>query len=443
MDCSRVHLVGIGGDGMAPLAELLFRAGAEVTGSDIADSATVLELRDHGIPVSIGHRDENVPGAQCLVASSAIPRNNPELFTARKLGISVLPRLLALKEILCGRKLIAVCGTHGKTTTSAWLAHLLRPSGVGFYVGAAVRGLSRASWGSSPWFVAEIDESDGFFVDLDPEIVILTNVDRDHLSSYGSYSVLKEAFHRFLTKAENTVVCGDDSPSLEVSRGTDPFTYGFSTEVDLQARGVRTTSQGTSFEVFLHGKRVGEALIPAFGDHNVRNALAVLAGAHLAGISPREALERLADLPLPRRRLEVLMENGYVLVDDYAHHPREIVAGIRAIRARWPGRRLLVLFQPHRFSRTASLSRELGMALAAADIAVVTEIYSAFEEPIPKVSGRRVAQALLAHGGKGRFVADPERAVEELLESSAPGDVIACFGAGNVWETFHKIPEML
>ncbi len=443
MDGSRVHLVGIGGDGMAPLAELLLHAGAEVSGSDIADSPAVSELRSQGIPVSIGHRGENVIGARSVLLSSAIPGDNPELLAARRLGIPLIPRLLALRDLLTGRRLIAVCGTHGKTTTSAWLAHLLRPMDAGFYVGAAVCGLPRAAWGRSPWFVAEVDESDGRFVELEPEIVVLTNVDRDHLSPYRRYAALKGAFRSFLAKASRCVICSDDVPSLEVAAGMKPFTYGLSAGAELRARGVRVTSRGTVFEVLLRGRRVGEALIPAFGTHNVRNALAALGAAHLLGMPLRGALERLSDLPLPRRRLEVVAENGYVLVDDYAHHPREIAAGIGAIRARWPGRRLLVLFQPHRFSRTALLFRELGWALAGADFAVVTEIYPAFEVPIPGVSGAAVVRALRGHGGTGRFVAAPEGAVEALLGEAAPGDVIACFGAGDVWKAFRTIPEML
>ncbi|MGY4706690.1 UDP-N-acetylmuramate--L-alanine ligase [Candidatus Bipolaricaulota sp. J31] len=443
MDGSRVHLVGIGGDGMAPLAELLFHAGVEVSGSDIAESPTVYELRSRGIPVSIGHQGDNVLGARSVLVSSAIPEDNPELIAARRLGIPIIPRLLALRDLLADRKLIAVCGTHGKTTTSAWLAHLLRPIDAGFYVGAAVRGLPRAAWGRSPWFVAEIDESDGRFVDLNPEIVVLTNVDRDHLSSYGRYAALKEAFRLFLTKASRCVICGDDPPSLEVAAGAKAFTYGLSAGTDLRARGVKVTARGTSFELLLRGRRVGEVLIPALGIHNVRNVLAALAVAHLLGLPLRGVLERLSALPLPRRRLEILMENGYVLLDDYAHHPREIAAGIRAIRARWPERRLLVLFQPHRFSRTALLFRELGRSLADADFAVVTEIYSAFEDPIPGISGTHVVQALHGHGGAGKFVATAEGAVEALLEEATPGDVIACFGAGDVWKSFRTIPAML
>jgi len=443
LDGSRVHLVGIGGDGMAPLAELLLHAGADVSGSDIAESPAISELCARGIPVSIGHRSENVLGARGVLVSSAIPRDNPELLAARRLGIPIVPRLLALKELLAGRKLVAVCGTHGKTTTAAWLAHLLRPIGAGFYVGAAVRGLPRAAWGTSPWFVAEIDESDGYFVKLEPEIVVLTNIDRDHLPSYGRYSALVGAFRRFLAGATRCAVCGDDPPSLEAARGTKALTYGLSAGVDLRARGVRTTPRGTSFEVLLHGRRVGEALVPSPGIHNVRNALAALAAVYLLGLPLRGALAGLAGLPHPRRRLEVLVDNGHVIVDDYAHHPREIAAGIRAIRARWPGRRLLVLFQPHRFSRTALLSRELGRALAAADFAVVTEIYPAFEDRIPGISGMHVVEALRGHGGAGRFVAAPAEAVEELLGAAAPGDVIACFGAGDVWKAFRTITEML
>lgn len=443
MEGARVHLVGIGGDGMVPLAELLWELGAEVTGSDLAEGQGIRELRNRGIPVQLGHREENVMGADTVVFSSAVPPDNPELSRARLSGAELIPRLSALARLLSNKRLIAVCGTHGKTTTAAWIAHLLCPWDVGFYVGAWIRGRPRARWGGS-WFVAEVDESDGVFLELFPEVAVLTNVDRDHLASYGSFVRLKAAFSAFLAKAVSAVVCADDPVSIEVSRGHKrTFTYGLSASADLSARDVRIRPDGTSFEVCLYGKRLGEAAIPAFGIHNVRNALAALAAAHVVGASPRDLLGKLPSFPLPARRLEVVAENGYVLVDDYAHHPREIAAGVAAVRARWPRRRVRVLFQPHRFSRTALLYRELGKALAGADYAVVTEVYPAFEAPIPGVSGELVYRAMRGHGGKGRFVARPDRAVEALLEASSPGDVMVCFGAGDVWRSFRRIPEML
>lgn len=439
MDRSRVHLVGIGGDGMVPLAELLRELGAEVTGSDVAEGPGTRELKDLGVPIRLGHRAENVVGKEAVVFSSAIPHDNPELVAARRRGIPVIPRLVALKSLLKDRRLIAVCGTHGKTTTAAWAAHLLRPWGVGFYVGAGVRGLPRARWGTSPWFVAEVDESDGLFVELSPDVVVLTNVDRDHLSSYGGFPELLNSFGAFVAKARVAIVCADDPGAVEAAGGKGRhFTYGISTKAMLRAEGIRMGPAGTCFSVSLGRKVLGEALIPAFGLHNVRNALAALGVAHVAGIPLRGLLDRLPSLPLPSRRLEVVAENGYVLVDDYAHHPREIAAGIRAIRARWPGRRLLVLFQPHRFSRTALLHRELGEALAEADFAVVTEIYPAFEPRIPGISGRLVTQA----AGRASFVADAEGAVEALMDVARPGDVLACFGAGDIWKHFRRIPEM-
>jgi UDP-N-acetylmuramate--alanine ligase len=444
MDNTRVHLVGIGGDGMVPLAELLWELGAEITGSDLVEGRGIRELRERGISVCLGHREENVWGAETVIFSSAVPHHNPELSGARRSGAEVLPRLLALGRLLSRKRLIAVCGTHGKTTTTAWIAHLLRPWDVGFYVGAEVRGLPRARWGASPWFVAEVDESDGLFLGLFPEVAVLTNVDRDHLSSYGNFVRLKASFSAFLAKAASVVVCADDPVSLEASRGHGQrFTYGLSAGADLSARDVHIGPEGTIFSVYLSGNRLGETMIPAFGIHNVRNALAALAAGHVIGASLRELLGKLPSLPLPARRLEVVVENGYVLVDDYAHHPREIAAGIAAARARWPKRRVRVLFQPHRFSRTAFLHRELGEVLARADYAVVTEIYPAFEVPVPGVSGELVFRAMRGYGGRGAFVSQPVRAVEALLEISSPGDVLVCFGAGDLWKHFREIPKML
>jgi len=397
-----------------------------------------------GFSVRLGHSEEHVFGKEAVVFSSAIPPHNPELLAARHLKIPTMPRLIALSRLLVQRKVVAVCGTHGKTTTTAWIAHLLQPWEVGFYVGASIKGLPRAQWGVSPWFVAEVDESDGLFLELPPEVVVLTNVDQDHLSSYGGFSQLKDSFEVYVSKAKVAVACADDRYALEVSRvNRRRLIYGLSAGATLRAENIHMGTEGTEFLVRLHGKRVGEALVPTFGLHNIRNALAALAAAHVMGVPLRKVLDRLPSVPLPARRLEVVEENGYVLVDDYAHHPREIAAGIAAIRSRWPGRRLLALFQPHRFSRTALLYEELGKTLAATDLAVVTEIYPAFETPIPRISGRLVAQAVEKFGGRALFVVDVRRSADAVMELASPGDVVVCFGAGDIWRHFRRIPEML
>jgi len=445
MDGPRFHLVGAAGDGMAPLASLLLELGAEVSGSDLRWGRALEELVALGARISLGHRPENPDGADAVIYSSAIPQDNPELVEARRAGIPAYPRLHALKALLSRRRLIAVCGTHGKTTTSAWISYILRRAGlqVGFYIGAEVRGFPRASWGSEPWFVAEVDESDGLFLGLQPEIAVLTNVDRDHLGVYRCFRSLAEAFGSFLYRARLAVFCGDDPVAREISKGVPSISYGLGRGCAVWARNPRPSSRGTSFEVFVEGRRVGETHLPLFGRHNVLNALAALAVAWALGARPRDLLEFFPELPRPARRLELFYENGLALVDDYAHHPREIAVGLEALRSYWPGRRIIALFQPHRYSRTSALHWELGAALTAADLAVVAEIYPAFEDPIPGVSGRLIVDRARALGGKAVFVPDPRDAAERAISAARDGDVVVCFGAGDVWVPFRRMAAML
>ncbi len=445
MDGPRFHLVGIAGDGMAPLASLLLELGAEVSGSDLRGGKVLGTLMDLGANISVGHRPENVEGADAVIRSSAVPPDNPELARARRAGIPIHPRLHALEILLSRRRLIAVCGTHGKTTTTAWISYILRRVGlqVGFYIGAEVRGLPRAAWGGESWFVAEVDESDGLFLGLRPEIAVLTNVDRDHLGTYGGLGPLADAFGRFLHRARLAVFCGDDPVAREVSKGGPSISYGLGPGCVVRARNLRPSPQGVSFEVLVEGKAAGEARIPLLGRHNVLNALAALTAAWVMGTSIRDALGLLPELPLPARRLELIHEDGLALVDDYAHHPREIAAGLEALRSHWPERRIIALFQPHRYSRTATLHRELGAALAGADLAVVTDVYPAFEDPIPGVSGRLVVDRARAHGGRAIFVPDPRDAAERALSAAREGDVVVCFGAGDIWVPFRRMAAML
>ena len=442
---TRVHLIGIGGEGMSALAELLLAQGLSVSGSDIRPEA--LEgLRDSGAEVFGGHRPENVADAEVVVYSSAIPPWNPELSEARRRGIPVLPRLIALRDLLQGKRLIAVCGTHGKTTTATWTSYLLSPLGAGRYLGARVQGWDRAQWGSSSWFVAEVDESDGLFRHLEPEIVVITNVDADHLDTYGDFQCLKRSFLELALRARRVVLCYDDPGARDLlgklSR-EKAITYGLGPEADVRAVAITPAGRETGFQVLLRGRTVGWAEIPAFGDHNVANALAALTVGYILGLPFQEMLARAKGFPLPKRRLEIVEENGYLVVDDYAHHPREIQAGIRGLRRGWPGRRILALFQPHRFSRTARLAQELGEALSWADLAVVTGIYGAFEERLPGISGEEVAAAARSAGGRALYIPDKNTALMALLERARPGDILVGFGAGDIWRFTRAIPGLL
>lgn len=444
---AHLHLVGIGGEGMSALAQLLLQLGYKVSGSDLSFKARLAALSSRGVHIFLGHSCENLgPRVDAVIYSSAVPKENPELQAARARGVPVLPRLCALGRLLAGRTLVAVVGTHGKTTTTTWAAYLVRrlTGEEGHYIGAQVPGFPAADWGGGPFFL-EVDESDGIFASLSPQVAVIGNVDGDHLSTYGSYRRLLLAFATFARRAGRVAVGVDDPGAAWLLRvRPDALTFGLSPRAQLRARGTSIRGQRTQFELWWKGKRVGEVEIPAPGEHNVRNALAALAGGSLLGLPVRELAELLPEVPRPHRRLEVLEENGYLVVDDYAHHPRELACSLASIRAGWPHRRVVAVFQPHRYSRTYRCAKAFGKVLArGADQVVVTEVYPAGEPRWPGVSGKQVVEAARAAGGQVRFAPQLARALEEVAGVVRPGDVVACFGAGNICELAHEVAASL
>ncbi len=440
----RVHLVGIGGEGMAALAQLLREGGATVSGSDIRDSSRMASLRAWA-DVHVGHRAENMPDrVDAVVYSSAISSRNAEIMVAR--GVPCWPRLPALGEVVRGRDLVAVVGTHGKTTTATWAAHLLSTvtGEGGYYVGGEVPGSPSASLGKGKPFVAEVDESDGRFVGLFPRVAVLTSVDTDHIGTYGGFNGLRRAFSRFVARADRAAVCADDPVALGAARaGRCPLTYGFSPRADLRAVGTEYRRERASFELRLRGKKVGEVEAPGPGPHNVRNALGAIAAGILLGIPVRDLIPALPTATRPRRRLEILEENGYLVVDDYAHHPTEVAAGLAALRVGWPDRRIVAIFQPHRYSRTQALAGAFGAVLARADRVVVSRVYPAFERPIPGVTGREVAEAVRGAGGWAVYQDSLAAAMDAAAGAIEPGDVVACFGAGDIWKLAREMARGL
>ncbi|MBC7317690.1 UDP-N-acetylmuramate--L-alanine ligase [Candidatus Bipolaricaulota bacterium] len=438
----KVHLVGIGGDGMSGLARLLWQGGASITGSDAQASRRLGEVAEWA-EVYLGHDPAHLPpGLDAVVFSSAVAPDNPEL---RAVDPDLrLPRVRALSWLWRERSVAAVVGTHGKTTTTTWIAWLMRESSPGHYIGGQVPGLPSATWGKEKLVVAEVDESDGRFLCLSPDLCVLTSIDGDHLNNYAGFFGLKTAFAAFLGHAKKVVANVDDPHVVEIVRDhRDVVTFGLSAGADFRARGVRFFREQAVFELWAFGRRRGEVVVPGPGKHNVRNALAALAAAHILGIPISRLRDDLACAPRPRRRLEILEENGYLVVDDYAHHPTELAAGISALRSGWPGRRIVAIFQPHRYTRTALLAPQFGQVLAWADEVVVTEIYPAFEEPIPGVSGRIVADAVRRAGGKAVFCRDLNRAMEAAAERIRPGDIVVGFGAGDIWRLTREMARSL
>jgi UDP-N-acetylmuramate--alanine ligase len=425
----RLHFIGIGGAGMSGLALVCARLGAVVTGSDRADSSYMERLRRAGLEPAIGHEAAHLPEGAEVVVSTAIGADNPELALARKRGIEPIHRGQLLAEICAEKRLIAIAGTHGKTTTTAMAAWALREIGAdpAFFVGGEVPGVgpdgeaANAGWGDGEWVVAEADESDASFLRLRPEVAVVTNVEMDHHSRWGSLAELHEAFKAFAGPARGLVVPGDEGMGWLQGAGDDVAVF------DGVAPGP---------------EELGLA-VP--GEHNRRNARAALAALGLAGFDVAETAKALSGFRGVHRRLELKGRRGPVSVyDDYAHHPTEVRAALSALREGEPTR-LVAVFQPHLYSRTKALAEEFGAALTLADEAIVLDVYPAREEPVGElagVSGLQVAQAAAGRGG-GMPVwwlptADlAERALVDRLDGSphryGEGTVLVTIGAGDVF----------
>jgi UDP-N-acetylmuramate--alanine ligase len=425
----RLHFIGIGGAGMSGVALFCDRLGARVSGVDRADSTYMERLRSAGIEVSIGHDAGLLPEGAEVVVSTAIPDDNPELALARERGAAMVHRGELLAE-LCGlRRLIAVAGTHGKTTTSAMLAWALRRLGAdpAFFVGGEVPGLgpdgsaANAGWGEGEWAVAEADESDASFLRLRPEITVLTNLEMDHHSHWGSMAELRSAFAEFAAPAEAAAIPADGS-------------------LDSLVAGKRTIG----FDAASPGPPALGLVVP--GHHNALDARAALAAAQLAGFAAEEAAGALADFPGVRRRLELRgSRNGARIYDDYGHHPTEVRAALAALREMEP-KRLIAVFQPHLYSRTRALAEQFGAALSAADEAIVLDVYPAREEPVGElagVSGLLVARAAAERMEGRRVVWAPtiEKALVALDDCLQPGQTLVTIGAGDVFRLAESLVE--
>lgn len=442
----RVHFVAIGGVGMAALAELLHALGYEVSGSDLKPSRTVQRLLRLGIPVSVGAHDAgNVGDTDHVVVSAAVPPGNPEVVRAQERGIDVLSRAELLGHIFDAGRGVAVAGTHGKTTTSSMLARALDVAGFepSFLIGGDLNDVgSGAGLGASDLVVAEADEFSGSFLKLRPELAVVTNVDRDHLDFFEDQRAIDDAFVRFLDgrrEAGTAVLCASDEGVQRIrSRVSAPVvTYGLA-DADLVVDALG--------EVTWHGRHIG-TLRPAMpGRHNVLNAAGAAAAAFVLGADPARVLEALRSFSGVDRRFSVRGERGgVVVVDDYAHNPRKIAATIEAAKSAYAGRRVVVLFQPHLYSRTLTLAGDFGGAFDGADVVVVTDVYGDREEPLPGVSGRLVVDAVRHRTPDAVVVYVPrlEEAAGFVAGISEPGDVVVTMGAGDVTTAAPRILRLL
>ena len=433
-----MHVVGVGGAGMSAIASVLAAMGNDVTGSDLKGSAAVERLVASGVPVAVGHDPAHVGDAEVVAVSTAIPATNPEVVETRRRGLPVLTRAEVLASIASRRRCVAVSGTHGKTTTTSMLALVLVEAGLrpSFLIGGDVNEIgTNAVWDTGEWLVLEADESDGTFLHLDPEVAVVTNVEADHLDHYGDFDHVVEAFDRFLTARPGGCVVGADDPvaaRLGARHGADLVGSGAGATVRIEAPAAGR--DGASFDLRAHGELLGRVALPVTGANIARNAAVAVATALRVG-APFDAAQRaLARFAGVARRFEARGETrGIRFVDDYAHLPTEVSAVIEAARGTAP-QRLVVVFQPHRYSRIASLGEDFGDAFTGADVVVITDIFAAGEAPLPGVTGRVVADAVhRAHPDLDvAYVAGRAELLAHVTATLEPGDLCLTLGAGDL-----------
>lgn len=442
-----VHFVGIGGAGMSGIAMVLARLGVCVTGSDLKASRYTRNLEAAGIPVHIGHDAGNLGDATLVVVSSAIPESNPEVRAARMAGLPVLARAEMLARVMTLRRGIAVAGTHGKTTISSMIAHVMHQAGLEptFLVGGELNDMgSNAGVGQGEWLVAEADESDGSLLFLRPEVAVVSNVELDHHAHYSCLDDVLDVFRRFvaLLPAHGLLVLVSESGGEALARhtGAKVVTVGTSAG-DLTAAVQLVDDQGSRFAVIEDGRHLAEVALRVPGEHNVLNALAALAVLRHAGVTAEQAAPHLATFSGAARRFQELgRERGVIVVDDYAHHPTEIRATLTAAKS-GDHRRVVAVFQPHLYSRTRYLQREFGAALTLADEAIVTDIFPAREEPEPGVTGKLIVESYLSQRPGGPVVYIPRLAdvAGYLAPRLRAGDLLITLGAGDVYRTGEQV----
>ena len=423
---------------MSAIARLLVALGHEVSGSDARPSAALDGLQSIGVDVAVGHRAEQIAGADLVARSTAIPDDNPEVLAARQSGIALLSRADLLAAIAATRRTIAVSGTHGKTTTSAMLALILVEAGwdPSFLVGGDIEGVgSGAAWSSGPWFVVEADESDATFLRLGAEVVVVTNIEPDHLEHYGGWGQLVDAFETFVAAAPGPrIVTADNETAARLAARHGAVTFGTAERADYVMVDVELGASAAAFSIKHDGRVLGRVTVPTPGLHNARNACAAVVTAVALGVPFDAAARGLAGYRGVARRFQHRGErNGVTFIDDYAHLPGEVAAAVTAARAgHW--RRIVVAFQPHRYSRTAALWADFADSFQGADTVAITDIYAAGETPRPGVTGKLIVDAVLDAHPEQRVAYLPRR--EDLLaylrRILQPGDLCLTLGAGDV-----------
>jgi UDP-N-acetylmuramate--alanine ligase len=448
----KVHFVGIGGIGMSGLAEILHTLEFEVSGSDLRESDTTRRLSSMGVHIQTGHRADNVEGADVVVFSSAIAADNLELLEAKRRAIPVIARAEMLAELMRVKYGVAIAGSHGKTTTTSLIATVLRAAGYDptVVVGGKMAALgTNASLGAGDLLVAEADESDGSFLRLTPTIAVITNIDPEHLDHYGTHERIKDAFVEFAGRVPFyglAVMCLDHPHVQEILPRIScrHVTYGMSTQADYSARDIGYRGLTTSFRVYRRGEVLGEFSLNMPGTHNVLNALAVISVAEELDVPLATTRQALATFSGVGRRFSVIDEvKGITLIDDYGHHPAEIEATLDAAQKAY-GRRIVVAFQPHRYTRTRDQFEGFTRAFNKADVLFVTDVYAAGESPLPEVSAQKLAQAIRDHGHRDvSYIEDKRRVAEEIEQRVRAGDVVIALGAGDINNAVRELATRL
>ncbi|MBS0294327.1 MAG: UDP-N-acetylmuramate--L-alanine ligase [Proteobacteria bacterium] len=457
-----IHFVGVGGAGMCGIAEVLHNLGYGISGSDLSDSATLRRLSALGVATHVGHAAAHIAGADAVVTSTAVQQDNPEVLAAREKKIPVVPRAVMLAELMRLRKGIAIAGAHGKTTTTSLVASVLAEGGLDptFVIGGRLNSAgTNAKLGQGEFIVVEADESDASFLNLLPVMAVVTNIDADHMETYGhDFGRLKQAFVDFLHRMPfyGTAILCIDNPAIRdiLPRVNCPITsYGLSEDAEVRAVNVRAVGTQMHFTVL---RRNGvtlpdlDVVLNLVGEHNVLNALATIAVATELNVPDEAVLRALAAFTGVGRRFqrhgELPTQDGgrFTLIEDYGHHPVEMAATLAAARGAFPGRRLVLAFQPHRYSRTRDCFEDFVKVLGSADAVLLTEVYAAGEAPIVAADGRSLARALRVAGSvEPVFIDDIAELPQRIASSARDGDVVLCMGAGSIGAVPAKIVELL
>ena len=453
MDFQKFHFIGVGGIGMSGIAQILLEQGYQVTGSDIARGAMVQKLEGAGAHIKIGHSATNLNGAEVAVVSSAISISNPEVKTAIRRGIPILHRSEVLSLLMGKKKGVAIAGTHGKTTTTSMVALVLERAGLdpSIIIGGVVDQFgSNAKMGRGEYLVAEADESDGSLVRLNPHIAVVTNIEADHMDYYADLSAIRSTFARFLRKLPKdglAVLCTDDHNVKQLSSQYHErkVTYGLNNGAQIKGVDIKFSELGSDFMVVHKGLEMGRIRLNVPGMHNIYNALAAIAVGMEAGVDLDVMQDAFLEFNGAKRRFQILSSNSNLtVVDDYAHHPTEIMATLSAARKVRGAGRIISVFQPHRYTRTKYFYDLYGRSFFNSDHVIVTDVYAAGEKPIPKVSGELIANTLLKYGHEGvKYIPRIEDVPPYVMDIANANDFLITLGAGDVWKVARTVSEQL